>query len=661
LACASLLAGCGPQAKSLPEPEPYVDQGYKPDVPQFMHGTVFERTDLGNADPYPVGGYSIVVNLQDTGDNSGIPTVVRQEMIKRMALAGFGQHDDPQFTALQPEDVLRDKRVAIVQVIGMLPVGARRGQQFDLIVRAMPRSHTTSLAHGHLYKTELHVRGLELPTGTGATLAFADAGDIFVNPEYALDGINKTYPGVTASQVQATLDTGTVMRGGLVTEDRPIFLQLRVPQASIARAIEARVINRFPNDENDRPAAAAEDEGLVELFVPYSYNGDWRHFVGVVNHLYLNDTADFAAVKTHQLMELAVTRHAPLTDISFCLEGMGPTAVPVYQSLMTDPDPAVAFAAARAAVFCGDAQALDVLTGMATQTGHPFQLEAIRTIGSLQSTPALDKRLEPLLGSEQAQVRIEAYKILAAHGDRRIVTADINGRFKLDLVDYPGPPLIYAARSGEARLAIFGNTPTLTPPVTFAAMQDRLTISSDDLGRSLTIFYREDRLPKPSVVKSGTTLAEVVSRLGGRAAEGEDTFDFTYADVVAVVQSLTDQQVITDTDPSGRVALAPLIVDQPAELTDALTAAGLESRPQADPIRPPTASNKQTASDTALLTTPGSDASQTGSYVPSFGGSSGSGSTGGGSTGGATPAQPGDNGNVNNGGVSPSVPSFANP
>jgi hypothetical protein len=267
----------------------------------------------------------------------------------------------------------------------------------------------------------------------------------------------------------------------------------------------------------------------------------------------------------------------------------------------------------------------------------------------------LDKRLEPLLGSDQALVRIEAYKILAAHKDRRIVSADINGHFTLDLVDYPGPPLIYAARSGEARLAIFGNTPTLTPPVTFAAMQDRLTISSDELGRTLTIFYREDHLPKPSIVKSGTTLAEVVSRLGGRAAEGEDTFSFTYADVVAVIQSLTDAQVVTDTNPAGQVAAAPLIVDQPAELTDALAAAAEDSRPQADPIRPPTVSNNATPTDTALLTSPGSSTAQTSADIPSFGGSAA------GSSGSAAPQQPAEGGAVNSGGASPSVPSFANP
>jgi Flagellar P-ring protein len=620
--CAAILGiGCSPADKPTAPPQPYVDQGYKPGLPSFMRGTVDERTDMGNTDPYPVSGYSLVVNLLSTGDNTSIPTFVRQALIKRMALSGFGQEADPRFTHIQPEDVLRDKRVAVVRVIGMLPVGVRSGQQFDLIVQAMPRSRTTSLAHGHLYNTELRNRGMEEGGMTGMILAYADAGDVMVNPVYALEGASQTYPGVNTAQVEASLRTGMVLRGGRATEDRPIFLQLRVPQASISRAIENRVNIRFPAAEEDRPAAAAQDEGLVELYVPLSFNGEWKHFAEVVNHLYLNDSPDVAAQKTHLLMDEAHRPGAKLEDISYCLEGLGPSVVPIYQSMMDDPDPGVAYCAARAAVFCGEPSALEALTQMATDPTHPFQLAAVHTLGELPALPSIDKRLEVLLGSDQTLVRIEAYKILAAHADRRIITEDIDGRFKLDIVDYDGPPLVYAARSGEARLAVFGRTTSLTPPVVFAAVHDRLTISSDDLGRTVTIFYRDPHGEEPIQVVSGLTLPEIVSRLGGKAAPDAEHLDFSYADVVAIVQGLVGAHLVTGEGANGQVAEAPFVLDQPAALTDALVSAALNARPQADPIhaRRPAGTAAPQDSNTSGVDVPSFSQTPPSNSTPSFG------------------------------------------
>jgi hypothetical protein len=639
---AALAAGCE-SAPAVNAPQPYVDLGYKPGVTGFMHGTVFERTDMGNTQLYPVTGYSLVVNLQDTGDNSAIPTAVRTALIKRMLLSGFGQHNDPRFTNLQPEQILRDPRVAVVQVIGLLPVGARSGQLFDITVRAMPRSRTTSLAHGHLYNTELRNRGLDEPGGGGTILAYADAGDVFVNPVYALEGpAPEVLPspdaphGGDSSQATASLRTGSVLNAGRVTEDRPIFLELRVPQASISRAIERRVNNRYPQQDTDRAAAASQDEGLIYLYVPYSFHGDWRHFTEVVNHLYVNDSPDYAARRTRDLMDAAYKPNAQLTDISYCLEALGPAATPVYAPLMYDSDPAVVYAAARAAVFCGDAQALELLETMATDNKHPFQLAAVRTLGELPESPAIDQRLEPLLASDQALVRIEAYKVLAAHGDVRIVTRTLPSGFKLDIVDSGGPPMVFATRTGEARLAVFGPLTSLAPPVVFSAMDSRFTLSTDEVGGNLTIFYRDPRHPQPVHMHSGPTMAEVITRLGGMALPEEDHLEMSYAEAVAIVQGLVNAHAVMGTDASGKSVAAPFVLDQPTELTEAIVNSALDARPQSDPRHPemktPASSDKE-----AALASPPADGS---SGVPSFGG-------------GSTPPQ-------NASQDSPSVPSFGN-
>ena len=632
------VGGCN-STEAAPQPAPvFTDSGYKPDLPDYMRGTVYERTDLANIQPYSVSAYSLVVNLDGTADNSEIPTVVRQAIIKRMALQGFGMRNgDEQYSHMQPEEVLRSKRVAIVQVEGRLPVGARAGQRFDVIVRAMPRSATSSLAHGHLYETELYNRGLEQPNTRATILAFAKSGDVFVNPQYALDA----EPTPTA---KASLRRGIVMGSGLCAEDRAIFLQLRVPQASIARTIEARIINRF-QEESDRPAAAAQNEDLVALYVPLSFNGDWQHFVGIVNHLYLNNSPEFYAQKARQLVADAHKPGVHLDDISYCLEGLGPQVLPTYHELIDDPDPAISYFAARAAANVGDRGALTALVDIATDRNDVYQEAAIHALGgltgSIAGSPEVDRALEPLLSSDQALVRIEAYKILADHEDRLILSEPVNQHFMLDIVDCGGPPLVYATQQGLPRLAIFGRNQMIVPPVTFMAMQQRLTIASNESGDGLTVFYRDPTQTDPVQINCGLSLGELVARLGGMGPEDQDKPDFTYGDIVAIMRNLSDSHTLGGVGDSGQLAMTSMVLEQPPELLAALSQApslSTTGRPQGrgtgvNPTTPSGATPSSASPPSMGPISPETTSPEPGSSVPSFSSSSSGSDSGAGSAG----------------------------
>src|SRR5207248_9436531 len=85
---ASILAGCGAQKPKTPTPG-YADLGAKKNVPEFMKGTVWERTELMYTDPFAVSGYGLIGGLRGTGD-SYAPTPVREYMIREMVKHGFG-------------------------------------------------------------------------------------------------------------------------------------------------------------------------------------------------------------------------------------------------------------------------------------------------------------------------------------------------------------------------------------------------------------------------------------------------------------------------------------------------------------------------------------------------------------------------------------------
>src|SRR5208282_3363764 len=157
LLCAALLGMGGCAVQTVPKTPPKAPLWPTlplQQVPDFMQGTLYQRVRFSDIEPMKVYGYSLVVNLDNTGD-SRAPTFVRDFLIKEMSLRGFGSLVTPQirqgalpqgtYANVSPEQMLRDKRVAIVEVEGDIPVGAREGQSFDIIVRTLEHNNTKSL------------------------------------------------------------------------------------------------------------------------------------------------------------------------------------------------------------------------------------------------------------------------------------------------------------------------------------------------------------------------------------------------------------------------------------------------------------------------------------------------------------------------------------
>lgn len=542
------------------------------DVPAFMRGTVFERSDVIDLDPLVVSGFGLVVNLDNTGDNTQVPTPVREYMIREMVKRGFGSKLMPGFERTMPEDVLRDPRTAIVRVDALVMPGARRGDFVDVRVSALPSSNTTSVARGELYRTELKIGGANpMAPGRAVDVVALAQGPVLVNPGYAL--INRDE--ATAPAARRSLRTGWVPDGGQLQQARPLVIRIRQPERRLARLIEGRIENHFASYKDgprDR-IATAEDEALLRVTIPPRFRGDWNHFVGVLTHLYFDSSPAFVASKARELAEEAVKPNAPLLDISFCWEALGEGALPFVTPLITHERPEVAFAAARAAAFLRDPAAPVALAEMANNSGHPFQINAVQALGSLDSSPVVAGLLRQLLDGDQSTVRVEAYRVLARHRDPAVVSRVIDERFVLDIVPSRGPPLVYATRTGMPRIALIGPRTSVQQPFNFTAMDDRLTLVGNGDDKGVTIFYRSPSRPEPARVQSRPDLAELIARLGGDRAAGPPKLRFNYGDIVAIVQSLADRRQLvaaigTDVVPASFVlqpapAVAEALLDAP--------------------------------------------------------------------------------------------------
>ncbi|HEV7300782.1 MAG TPA: flagellar basal body P-ring protein FlgI [Tepidisphaeraceae bacterium] len=550
LSC-TLLLGCGGDKNKPKMPASRYQTLPVREVPHYLKDTVLQKTNLADIGPFVVSGYGLIANLDRTGGGP-YPTAVRNYMAKEMLRHGFGSANSATLSAINPDRALDDPRFTIVEVRGLIPPGARRKQQFDIIVNTLSSSDATSLARGALYQTDLHVLGLRETDPAGSVNVYARAqGPVFVNPAYALNDRADDN-----GNAKRSLRNGMVLAGGHCMIDRPIRLQLRQPQRSTARQIENR-INMYFQDVADRfrrnstvpsyTVAEAQDEGIINVFVPKAYEADWEHFIGIVQHLYPNASPEFAARQARVLAEEAVKPGAMLKNISYAFEGLGQPALPFLVPLMdaTKNSPEVTYAAARAAAFLGDPSAPQALLGIAKTEGHPMQLAATETLGQLPASPGLNVMLRDLLDSKQNDVRVEAYRTLAANADGSIYSKVINEQFVLDIVDSDGPPLIYATRGGIPRIALFGHRLSLDLPMIFTALNGEFQVSSDQANKFVNLFYRGRDIGQPLKVESRPDVAEVIARLGGEGPTGERRFNFGYAEIVALVQGMADQKLIS--------------------------------------------------------------------------------------------------------------------
>jgi len=79
----------------------------------------------------------------------------------------------------------------------------------------------------------------------------------------------------------------------------------------------------------------------------------------------------------------------------------------------------------------------------------------------------------------------------------------------------------------------------------FRTLDDQLTISSTGHQKTVTIFYRGPQVARPTAVPSNPDVAEIVARLGGQGPPGIPGFNFSYGDVVAIVQAMADSQQLS--------------------------------------------------------------------------------------------------------------------
>jgi hypothetical protein len=573
------LAAVGLLACSADPPKAKAVQPVVKNTPQLLRGTVGAEVDFVGIEPVLVSGLGLVVGLKGTGGES-LADNVAATMEREMGLRGIGKYneDGTAFAAKSPREVLRDKNVAVVLVQASIPPGAPANSPFDVYVTAM---NATSLEGGTLFTTDL-VLGPAPTFGAVQAHKIATAkGPIFVNP-FAEPG--KETAGVTPT-------SGRVLEGGQVTNPLKIEMVLNNSSFSRARAIVSAINSRFPSGPGDPvttargrsgPDLKSGEGGSIELHVPTRYRKEPAEFLALIRHLQIDQ--GFPEQWARRYVEGMKTDPSLGEDISWCLEAIGPKAVPFVRELYDYPELVPRLAALKAGARLDDAYAVPYLTDVTKTAGGGVRTQAIKYLGLINGGSRVDEALRTLLSENELDVRVAAYEALASRAERMqlaryeeiqqgnpdaprlspthlqvlasrsfgmtiqgIERSPVEDKFLLDVVPF-GEPLIYITQQGQPRVVLFGDPAKggfdLIRPMVTTAWSDRLMMTTDSTGDQVHIRYQQAGTDRAITQTCKATLPHLIQVMAHDVTPDDPRpgLNMTYSEVVGALSAIQEDR-----------------------------------------------------------------------------------------------------------------------
>jgi flagellar basal body P-ring protein FlgI len=510
------LTGCGDGFLkfkwNLSEETPDVEEGFVDATVEGISNskayvdTIAEQGYIEGLRRMRVRGYGLVAGLGTTGSKEcpkNIRSRLIQEMYKRPEFARQGLKP----AVITPEQVMRSLDTAVVVIEGEIPAAAQKGTTFDLTIRALAGTQTTSLAGGTLYTADLYVFRENAAGGAVEGRALATAsGPVFVNPFSIQDDESERRTATMERQ-------GIILGGGKTISPRRIRYVLSTPSYRRARLITDTANARFPGGGG---VAKAESPSNIILRIPQAYEDDPFHFLALFRHLYIPNRPGFHETRTQELAKEILEPNAPHADIAIAWEGIGRTVLPTVQELYIDARPYVRFYSAITGMRLGDGVAVDVVGEFALNPDSSFRLTAIDELRNASNSYRTSVVLRRLLSDQDPRIRVEAYEALLPRGDDLIQTAKIgHNNFTLDQVDAPGPNVIYVRRTGDQRIALLGSGIYCLPPVFYQDPNNLITINAEEDDLKLTLIRRakfDDRISPP--LPADFELGRLIDMLG---------------------------------------------------------------------------------------------------------------------------------------------------
>jgi len=505
--------------------------------PDVLRGTVGAETTMLGIQPVLVSGLGIMVGLNGTGGGE-VPERIAAEIEQLMGRRGISKNSQAlagtRYAGMTPRQMLRDPSVAVVLVQAGIPPGLPNGATFDVYVRALNSSSTTSLEGGVLWTTELRLGPATGFGGAKSRLVGEARGPIFINPF-----VDPAQEKTVVSRRQ-----GRILDGGRVTGSLELMLVLDDPSHARARSIASAINTRFPVGADDlNPAARGRDDRIILLSVPRRYQDDLEQFVNLVRYTQIDQMRPRYYAQGY--VEALKSQIRFVQELSWTLQALGPAAIDALREMYDYPELGPRVAALRAGARLGDPRTAQPLTELANNGPTYLKPKIIELLTGLDAGPKIDLTLRGLLGDEDVDTRIAAYEALATRRERvelsHLVSLDrtmpgmptspedmhrlallagsrfsggsiqgvsrrfMGGKFLLDKVEAPSEPMVYITQQGKPRIVLFGES-ALERPLLASIWSDRLMLASEGPDDPVRLYYHDYRTGQ-------TTRQEVDPRL----------------------------------------------------------------------------------------------------------------------------------------------------
>ncbi|MHC4290739.1 MAG: flagellar basal body P-ring protein FlgI [Planctomycetota bacterium] len=496
-------------------------QPTEPDITINPRDTIGSVTQYFVTETIPVRGIGIVAGLAGTG-SSECPPGVRQELEKYIW---------KQVGSVNPRSIIDSMDTAVVEISGVIPALSLPIDIFDLTLKPLSSTQTTSLDGGYLYTAEMkeqsRLTNVEQFALFSKTLAMADG------PVYTQE---------TGGSSQKWF----VLGGGRVQESGSVKLILDRPNFITANAIRNRINERF-----GPKTATAISTAEISLSFPVKYIGQRQKFIRLVESLILAENPVIQNEYAQELIKNILSKSDDIENAEIALEGIGRPALDSLAPLLDHPDPTVQFHTARCMLNIGDDRSLSVLRSIVADERNPYRIEAIRAVG--QSAKRRDAMLilTSALNDPRIQVRLEAYEMLVSLNSSVVSRRSVANRaFLIDSVICSGPKMVYVYRQKSPKIVFFGS-PISCKKNLFIQSEDRsVTINSLPGDKYISVSRTHPNRPRVlGPLLSNYELSSLIKTLGElpdvkQGSATQPGLAISYSEIIRILETMSKQEAI---------------------------------------------------------------------------------------------------------------------
>lgn len=523
MACLSgLLASCASSPESRQQPQ----------APVNLDNTIGDLARVIDSPAVAVRGFGIVAGLFGTG-SAECPPVLREELEK------YIRQQLPDVGTISPRRFIDSLDTAVVEVLGVIPPMASTGQSFDVVIRPLSATQTTSLTGGHLYTTDLKElsRFTQFDQYT-KTIARAQ-GSVFADRSSSADAPN-----------------WYILGGGYSLSGITVSVLLNQPDFIAANAIRNRINERF-----GAKTANAISPAEILVAIPEKYQNEKVRFLTMIRELYLAEQPELRERRIASLIDKLQNEPVkPVTEMA--LEAIGRATLDALFPLLKSDDETVRFYAARCMSNLGDNRSLPVLRNFAFDPESTRRSEAIRAIGRNVRLNIAEPLLLQALTQDDIELRLAAYETALAAKSMHVSRMFVAGDFFVDRVNCGGPQAIYAFRRDRPGIVIFGSPIRCADNIFFRSDNGEVTVSARPGDRFISIARTHPNRPRVvGPVSSGFEVSQLIRALAESPEQKKGSTTLTglslpYCQIIELLEKMCDEQVIDAAYLQGPVTTA---------------------------------------------------------------------------------------------------------